>query len=251
MSGNRLDERQNKIMGGAQAISAIFILVYKLVIIAIKFYGNKTFAGAYVDIGLIVVMIFIGSSYYIASNRHDKSIEEGKIKKNIWPIRIDERQRELIRVSLGISTAVAYIYLIISILFRFLKARNFSQSYLDIGLIAILSIIVAFYHLKNKEYSLTSGIGSKLFPTGKTKEEKKKRYLKYAYTSFTTSLILIPIDIYSNKTTLLFETNSRLLTYGLNTMLRFITLFVLNYLWGEYNVRKHNRFNSLLDDDLD
>ena len=252
MSGDNFDQRQRQILSKAMAISAIFVYIYKIVLILIKFYGTKTFKTAYIDIGLIAIMVVTTICFYLVNNKYDNSMEKNKIDKK-RPIIIDERKKDIIINSLAMSAVVGYFTILFLILFKLIKTKSFSESYSDIALIVILVIIINLYHGKNKEYSLPKTFFGSILPIGKTKEDKKKRYTNYIYDSFIVSTVFLPIDIYSGKTIILFKNSeSIILSYGANILFRFIVLFALNYLWGEYNVKKHNKYyNSLLDDDLD
>lgn len=250
MNGNiNLDERQKKLMGNAMAISAVLIYVYEIAIIIYMLNKTGNIKDAYIEIVLIVTMFIFMIIYYMASDEYDSSIEKGNRKINLF--KIDERKRDRIITSIGMGTFIAFLYLLIVIIFKFIKTKSFKSSYLQIVPLIIITITIAIYHSVNKEYKVPTTFLGKKLPLGDSKADKKSRLKYYIVDAFRLSTIFLIFDIMAPNR-LIFSIpwiGWKYVPYILNFISRSILFIIMDYAWGEYNIRKQRKFDKTLDDE--
>lgn len=250
MTGKKMDERQKKLLNNAMAISAIFAYIYEVILIIYKLNKTGDIKSVYVELGLIFTMLFMMFSFYIINDKYDREIEKGKGRK--WFRKMDERQKDLWSLSLSASAFIAYVYEIIVIIIKFMKTKSMESAYTDVALLAIMAVIITIYHIIKKEYDLPKTFTGKILPLSESKEDKRTRYKNYFLDSFSLSIVFLGIDIIRKDPILLFDSvfQSKILSYGANTFLRIILFLLINYFWGEYNVKKYNEYyDSLVDED--
>lgn len=219
------------------------LIIYKL---------NKTgdINSVYVELGLIITMLIMMFSFYISNDKYDRSIE--KAKKRKFFRKMDERQKDLWSLSLSTSAFIAYVYEITVIVIKFARTKTMKSAYTDIGLLAIMAVIITLYHVIKKEYDLPKTFTGKILPIGNSKKDKRTRYKNYFLDAFRLSIIFLGIDLLRKEPIILFASNfqSKVLSYGFNTFIRIVLFFLIDYFWGEYNVRKYNQYyDSLIDGD--
>lgn len=252
MAGKKMDERQLTLLNNGIAVSAIFAYIYEVILIIYKFNKTGDIKSAYMELGLIFVMLVGMIGFYIGIAQSDKSIEKAKKKKFFR--KLDEREKRLLTQSLTASAVMAYFYGLIMIILKLVKTKTMKSAYTDIGLLAIMSVIITLYHVVKKEYHLPKTFTGKILSTGNSKEDKRTRYKRYFLDAFILSIIFLGIDIFMKDPIILFSSvfQSKILSYGVNTFLRIVLLFTIDYFWGEYNVKKYNEYyNSLIDEDED
>lgn len=245
----KLDERQSHILSKGMAAAAVFNYVFEIILIIVRLNQTGDISRVYLNIGSIAAMLIIMTSYYVVNNHHDKSIE--KAVGNNGDKILDERKRKLIIESLAASTFIAYFYKLLIIIFRFIKNRNFTDVHMDIAALLIMFMIISIFHAIDKEYSLPKSFLGKTLPIGKSRKEKRLRYLAYIYDAIFLTIIFLIIDIRSEDSIfLLGMLDSKILLYGANSTLRFILFFIIKYLWGEYNIKKHDEYyRRILEDE--
>lgn len=248
MNGNNLDERQNKLMGNAMAISGVLIYIYEITIILYMLNKTKNIKTVYLEIGLIVTMFIFTMIYYIASDEYDSSIEKDNRKINLF--KLDERKKHRIITSIGMGTFIAFFYLAIVIIFKFIKVKSFKSSYLQIIPLLISSIIISTYHLINREYKVPTTVLGKRLPLGNTKLDKRSRMIYYFKDAFRLSTFFLILDIINpdRLTFLIPSLDWKFIPYILDFLGRTIIFVIVDYLWGEYNIRKQRQFDESLDD---
>ena len=250
MTGNNnLDERQKKILGEAMEIAAIIAFIYVIGIIIYTFDKTRSIGTVYTEIILIIVMLFFMIAYYIATGEYDSSIEKGKKGKTV--VKIDEREKSRRMASIGMAGLVAMIYSFGVIIFRLIETKKLKSSYTFIGLIAIMSVSITIYHMTNKEYDVPKTIFGKRLPLGDSRESKKARIIYYTKDALRLASVFIIIDI-MNPDRLTFSIPSidwKYMPYIADYLARFIIFVVMNYAWGEFNIRKKRKYMELLEDD--
>lgn len=245
-----LDERQQELLNNSMAISGAVTYLYLIIIIIYKLITTNDIKNIYNEIGLISTMSIFMISFYIVTGEYDRSVEKGKSKIKFFN-KLDERQEKRIFSSLGMSSFIAFFYSIFSIIFRFIKTKQMRSSYIEIGLLAIISIINVYYHIASKEYDTPTTFSGKSLPLGDCKKDKNSRLIHYIKDGIKLTLVFLIFDI-MNPNRLIVSiplVGLKSLSYILNSFIRFIIFFILNLLWGEYNVKKQNKFNESLEND--
>lgn len=250
MTGNNnLDERQKNILGNAMAIAAQIAFVYEIIIIIYTFNNTGSIKMIYTEIILIIAMLFFMVAYYIATDEYDSSIEKGK--KGKTKVKIDEREESRRTNSIGMAGLVAMIYSFGVIIFRFIQTRKFHSSYFFIGLVVLMTASITLYHIINKEYDVPKTIFGKRLPLGDSKESKKVRIIYYIKDALRLATVFIIIDI-MNPDRLTFSIASidwKYMPYIADYLARFIIFTIMNYAWGEFNIRKKRKYIESLEDD--
>lgn len=252
MTGKKLDERQNKLIGESMAIAAVLAFIYELVIILYTFNKTGSVKSVYTEIILVTAMSLFMFVYYIVTGEYDSSIEKGNKRRS--PFKLDEREKNRIITSAGMVNFVAILFSLGVILFRLVETRNFQSSYSFIGLLLLISATMGVYNLINKEYDVPTTYYGKIIPLGNSKKDKKARVIYYGKKALRITIIFFILDVI-NPNRVIFSiasVNSKvILPYFLNSFFRFIIFIILNYLWGEYNIRKQRKYNESLDDEVD
>lgn len=249
MSGNRrLDEREMKILSEAMAASIIVAFIYEIIIIIYKLMKTGSFNNVITEVSILGVMVFGTIAYYIATSEYIGKGEGRERQKRSRSLILDERQRKHISESLASGAFFGYFYTLFVIIFKFIRDKAFTNTYLEIILILILHIVLNLHHRKEKEYSLPKTITGRILPMGSSSEEKKSRFKNYVLDSLIISIILIPIDIIT-KGKLLFISQA-FLSYIVSFFFRFVLFLIINYIWGEYNIKRYNNYYyDILDEE--
>ena len=252
IGNNRLDERQQGIMDRAMAFSGIVGFLYGIAIIVYKFNKTGTIKATYIEIGLITLMFIFSLIFYIASGARLPSMEKDSPKTR--PSRkLDERQKKRINVALGMGAIMAFVYSIFVIIFTLIDTKKLESAYSLIGLMAIMALIIILYNIKNNEYDIPKTFFGKTLALGDSKADKKSRLVHYIKDAIRLGLVFLVLDILNPNRAIvpIPVINSKILSYGLNSFITIILFFTLNYLWGEYNVKKRKKFDESLEDDED
>lgn len=254
MTGNdNLDERQKKILGEAMEIAAIIAFIYIIGIIIYTFDKTRSIKTVFTEMILLVTMFIFAFIYYLASDGYDSSIEKGNKEKP--RLKIDEREKSRRTAALGMAGIVAMIYSIGVILVRFVETKTFRSSSLFIGLVVIMSVTITLYHIIHKEYHVPKTIFGKELPLGKSKESKRARMAYYIKDAIRLGAIFLVFDI-MNPDRMLFKENSttdwKYMPYIFEFITRAIFFVILDYAWGEFNIRKKRKYIESLEyeDDL-
>lgn len=251
MTGNNnLDERQKKIMGEAMAIAAIIAFIYEIGIIIYTFYKTGSIESVFAEIILIVTMSIMAVIYYMATDEYDSAIE--KVKKVKRKVKLDEREKLRRVTSIGWTGIVAMIYSTGVILVRLVETKTFKSSSLFIGLVVIMSVTITLYHIIYKEYHVPKTFFGKALPLGKSKESKRARMAYYIKDAMRLGAIFLVFDI-MNPDRMLFKEDSitgwKYMPYVLEFITRAIFFVIINWLWGEFNIRKKGKYMESLEDD--
>lgn len=254
MTGNdNLDERQKKILGEAMEIAAIIAFIYIIGIIIYTFDKTRSIKTVFTEMILLVTMFIFAFIYYLASDGYDSSIEKGNKEKP--RLKIDEREKSRRTAALGMAGIVAMIYSIGVILVRFVETKTFRSSSFFIGLVVIMSVTITLYHIIHKEYHVPKTIFGKELPLGKSKESKRARMAYYIKDAIRLGAIFLVFDI-MNPDRMLFKENSitdwKYMPYIFEFITRAIFFVILDYAWGEFNIRKKRKYIESLEyeDDL-
>lgn len=251
-SNKKLDERQENLLNNAMAISAVVAYLYELIVIIYKLNKTKNIKSIYLELILISYMFLCMIIFYIITGVHDNSIEKAKIKKKFFS-KLDERQKNRMIKSLGMATVVAFFSSVFIIIFKFIYTKSLESAYTDISLAIIISVTIILYHLINKEYNVPKTISGKILPIGNSKEAKNSRLKYYVKDSIPITIIFSIFDIMAPDILIVPVPlmGSKVLSFALNSLIRFIVFFIIDYLWGEFNVKKQNKFNDSLEDDIE
>ena len=175
-----------------------------------------------------------------------------KGKKGKTRVKIDERERSRRTTSIGMAGIIAMIYSIGVILFRFVATKTFESSYLFIGLVVVMTISITIYHIINKEYDVPKTFTGKKLPLGDSKESTRARMAYYIKDAIRLAAIFLVFDI-MNPDRMIFSTPSiigwRYMPYILEFLRRAIIFVIMDYAWGEFNIRKQRKFDKSLEDD--
>ncbi len=253
MTGNdNLDERQKKILGEAMEIAAIIAFIYIIGIIIYTFDKTRSIKTVFTEMILLVTMFIFAFIYYLASDGYDSSIEKGNKEKP--RLKIDEREKSRRTAALGMAGIVAMIYSIGVILVRFVETKTFRSSSFFIGLVVIMSVTITLYHIIHKEYHVPKTIFGKELPLGKSKESKRARMAYYIKDAIRLGAIFLVFDI-MNPDRMLFKENSttdwKYMPYIFEFITRAIFFVILDYAWGEFNIRKKRKYIESLEDEDD
>ncbi len=251
MNGNsNLDERQKKILGEAMAIAAIIAFIYEIGVIIYTFYKTRSIEGIFAEIVLVVTMSIMAVIFYMATDEYDSSIE--KVKKAKREVKLDEREKLRRITSIGWNGIVAIIYSSGVILVRFVETKTFRSSSFFIGLVVIMSITITLYHIIHKEYHVPKTFFGKELPLGNSKESKRVRMAYYIKDAVRIGAIFLVFDI-MNPDRMLFKANSitnwKYMPYVLEFLTRVIFFVILDWLWGEFNIRRKRKYMKSLEED--
>lgn len=251
MTGNKnLDERQKKIIGEAMEIAALIAFIYEIGIILYTFNKTGSIKTVFAEIILVVTMFIMTIIYYMASDGYDSAIEKDKKEKR--KVKIDEREKSRRTASIGMAGIIAMIYSTGVILVRLVETKTFESSYLFIGLVVVMSITITLYHIIHKEYHVPKTFFGKELPLGDSKENKRARMAYYIKDAVRLAAIFLVFDI-MNPNRMIFSTPSiidwKYTPYILELLRRVILFVIMDYAWGEFNIRKKRKYIESLDDD--
>ncbi len=249
MNGNRkLDEREMKILSQAMAVSLFAGIVYEIIVIICKLVKKGSIKFVITEISILGVMLFGAISFYIVTSEYVDKSGWSKEYKRSKRFLLDERQKKHITESLASGAFFGYFYTLFVIIFKFIRDKGFKNTYLEIGLIFIMLIVLDLYHMKAKEFNLPKTVTGKILSTGSSAEEKIIRYKNYLLDSLIISIIFIPIDIIAKRR--LLPISSELLYYSASFLFRLILFFIINLIKGEYSIKCYNKYYShLLDEE--
>ena len=109
----------------------------------------------------------------------------------------------------------------------------------------------AFYRIWKKEYDVPTTFFGEDFSIENSKKEKRIRIINYMSNAFILGIIFTVFNNISGLDIAVIQMfESKILLNMTNFLLGFIVFFIIDYLWGEFNVMRKNRFmNTLIDDD--
>ena len=114
-----------------------------------------------------------------------------------------------------------------------------------------MTITITLYHINNKEYDVPKTFTGKKLPLGDSRESKKARMIYYIKDALRLATVFIIIDI-MNPDRLTFSIPSidrKYMPHIADYLARFIIFTIMNYAWGEFNIRKQRKFDESLEDD--
>jgi hypothetical protein len=165
----------------------------------------------------------------------------GNVKK-------DERQHWLLTESLATAAFVAYFYGLILLVYKLIMTKDLKNVYVELGLITIMFITMSIHRILNKTYDIPSTISGKVLPTGSSKEEKRGRIIYYIKDSLKFSIIFIIFKfMWRGNKGFLFHLDNIFLGFLIEGVLIFIVIYIKDYLWYEYNVRRYNAYCESLE----
>ena len=247
---NNLDERQKKILGEAMAIAAIIAFIYEIGVIIYIFYKTGSIESIFTEIVLVLTMSIMAVIFYMATDEYDSAIE--KVKKDKRKVKLDEREKLRRITSFGWTGISVMIFSTGVILVRLVETKTFRSSSLFIGLVVIMSITITLYHIANKEYHVPKTFLGRELPLGKSKENKRARMACYIKDAIRLGAIFLVFDI-MNPDRMLFKTIAitdwKYMPYILEFITRAIFFVILDWVWGEFNIRKKRKYIESLEDD--
>lgn len=163
----------------------------------------------------------------------------------------DEREHKLFIGSLAAAGGIAYFYALILLIFKLIKTRDFSNVYVEFGLLMIMVIAMYIHRIVNRSYNIPSTIGGKQLPTGDSQEDKRTRIFYYIRDSLSFALLMTLINYkWKGPEGLLFKTKNSYLGLILDGTLTFVTWIFINYFRYERNVKKYNDYCQSLEDEI-
>lgn len=250
LNNGKMDERQIKLFNKALSVAAIFAYIYEIIVLIYKYYKTKDISSIYLEMIMLSAMVIGAVIYYIISSKSHKEVKKNKGRKFFR--KPDEREKQLLIGALAISGAIAILHGIFVMFLKLFFEKSLESAYTEITLVATMSIIIIIYNFKKKEYDIPKSIFGRTLPASSSKEDKRARNKNYLLDASILSLIFLGIDISRNNPVILFSSifESKILSYGANFIFHLVFFLVLNYLWGEYNIRKYNSYyDSLQDED--
>lgn len=172
---------------------------------------------------------------------------------------MDERQIKLGLKACAATIAVAYIYLLVEAFYKFLSTKNIENCSWEIGLLVLIPFTILFVGRKDEQILLPKKVSGEELPIELTKDSKKERVKNYLVNSigFSIGMICIsfivafvgkmPLDFYFPIAGV-----SSVVNIALNCFIEFAVLFIISFLvdynYGEYQVRSYNRKLKDLED---
>ena len=164
-------------------------------------------------------------------------------------IKADERTAKNTGKAAVITLAVLWAALLIIGIYKTVKYGAESTTEEIILFMGSLLIFLIFKH-RGDDVDLPETFSGKPLPTGLTGEDKKTRIKAYIADSFLNSVILAALNISLNRINPHFRfttiaLSSPILTILINAVVDLAVLgtvfMLINYLWGEHNVKKYNK----------
>lgn len=159
---------------------------------------------------------------------------------------IDERQQKSIGVISNFVVIFTMIYLLIEITYKYITTKDIATSTWEIVLLILMSVVFSIGMKLNKEINLPTSLLGRILPSDHSKEAKQSRVKTYLLKSVAFGTALTAITIFF---TFFIEIEQQLETieyvgefFGL-----VIIYFVFSYIFGEYNIKKYNRYMENLD----
>lgn len=167
-------------------------------------------------------------------------------------IKRDEREHKLLTESVAAAGFVAYFYGIIVIIIKLLKTKDFSNVYVEFGLIMAMVLAMFVHRIITRNYDIPTTISGKVLPTGSSQVDKRARLSYYIKDTLRFTVVWTIFEYqWKGSEGLLFKTQSIYLSLILDGLLGFIFIFALNYFWYERNVKKYRAYCESLEDELD
>lgn len=247
-----LDEREKKITEESLALSAVVAFIYLILSIIYKIIFKGGISSIIHEHKIIGLMMAIGLISYYTIGKLSELNKDVVIER--FTLRFDERIKSKLIRSLSISAIIPVFYSLFILALELYFTKSLNGAYNFIGLLVIMVITSFAYNIINKEYILPTTLTGKKIPIKDFEKSKKiriKHYLKNTIPLATIFLILniispeglegliVPMPLFGSK----------VLSYALSFILSFILLFIIDYLWNEYNIKKHNNFIKSLDDE--
>ena len=242
------DERERKILSSSLAISALVAYFYGFIFMTYKILANKNIKAATGEIGLVLTM-FIGMIIFrLATLDSDSSIEKNFQKRSKLLRKPDERQVGKWRESLAFASVCAMVYVIIASIVKLVISRDIKSIYMEIGLLLSMAIVGKIYDSKTKSFDIPKTFSGRPLSTGSLKENKLERYKYYIKEGFFLALFFLPFDILSKRDHV-FIFKSSYLSYFIDLIFRSIIFFIINIAWGEFNVKRYNKYYDSLENE--
>lgn len=160
----------------------------------------------------------------------------------------DEREHKLVTESLAAAGAVAYFYGLIILIYKLIKTKNFSNVYVEFGLIIIMVVTMFLHRMITRNYDIPTTISGKQLSTGSTREDKRVRLSYYLKDTLRFTIVWTTFDyLWKGTEGLLFKTMNSHLGIILDGILTFVFIFALNYFWYDYNVKRYNAYCESLE----
>lgn len=167
-------------------------------------------------------------------------------------IKRDEREHKLLTESVAAAGFIAYFYGIIVIIIKLVKTKDFSNVYVEFGLLMIMAITMFIHRTLTRNYDIPKTLSGKVLATGSTKEDKRSRLSYYIVDALKFSIFWTFFDyMWKGPEGLLFKNLNSYLGIFIDGILTFIFIFTLNYLWYEYNVKRYNAYCESLEKELE
>lgn len=164
----------------------------------------------------------------------------------------DEREYKLLTESIAMAGFVAFFYSLFILIFKLIKTKEFSNVYIEFGLIMIMIITMYIYRIENKVYDIPTTISGKSLPTGNSKEDKKARLFYYIRNSLSFAVLMTLFNYkWKGPGGLLFQTKNSYLGLIIEAVLTFIFWLFISYLRYERNVKKYNAYCQSLEEDTE
>lgn len=162
----------------------------------------------------------------------------------------DERQHWLLTESLAVAAFVAYFYGLFLFVLKLIKTKDFNSVLVEFGLLMVMAVAMFLHRMFSRSYDIPTTIGGKVLPTGKSKEDKKKRLFHYIKNAFTYSVLAtIFHEAWRGNKGFLIQIGNSYWGIIIDGIVKFIMFLIINYLWGEHNVNRYNKYCDSLEQD--
>lgn len=177
-----------------------------------------------------------------------------KNKKNI--VTSDERTLKNTGTAAAVTLALLWLALIIIGIIKGFKYGAQSTTEEILLFLGSLFVFLIFNHRKD-EVDLPKTFFGKPLPSGVSKEEKRARIKAYVFDSIGNALLLSILNVCLNRvnpdfiyTTINFggKTENFIINLLIDFLIMFALFMLINYFWGEHNIKKYDKLLHSDDD---
>lgn len=158
---------------------------------------------------------------------------------------MDEREQKVIG---DVSTTIVLItimYLLVEIIYKYVTTRDILTTSWEIGLILTIGITFVVGMSLKREINLPKNFLGVKLPTSNSKGDKKTRLKSYFLGSLAFSIAITVITLFF--TFIGVDERLKTIIYIGEFVGLIVMLFALNYIIGEYKIRKYNKYMKTLD----
>jgi len=172
---------------------------------------------------------------------------------------MDERRVAIGTRAMGMTLAATYAFIMLAAIWKYVRTGDIMNSAWEIGLLVFIPFSVLWFARKDEALLLPKTFLSEELPTESDASSKERRKRQYAMNALAFSIAFTLLTIVAaflieknGEPFILFKSLSAswnyVISFSLMLVSDFAVFFLLNYVGGEYVIKKYNRHLDELED---